>query len=130
MSNKDIDEFIYALENRSFARSILSWQHFSPQYPYITDLDGRILVDFIGKVETIKTDFEYVCSQLNIRADLPHHNRNNHSDFLTHFNDRMYEIIYKLYKMDFLLFDYDLESSIWTPKHVTALSTWKHQNIC
>ena len=111
-SFKDIGGFIYALENRSFARSILSWQHFSPQYPYITDLDGRILVDFIGKVETIDADFEYVCSQLNVRTTLPHQNQSNHKDFRTYFNDRMYEIIYNLYKMDFVMFDYDIESSI------------------
>lgn len=108
---KDIEEFVDALENRTFARSILSWQHFSPQYSYVTDLDGRILVDFVGKVETIEVDFQYICSQLNIRTALPHHNRSNHEDFRTYFDNRRYEIIYDLYKMDFLLFDYDIESS-------------------
>ena len=110
-SFKDIHEFVYALENRSFATSILSWQHFTPQYAYVTDLKGRILVDFIGKVETIDIDFQYVCSQLDVRTALPHHNRSNHKNFRTYFNDRMYEIIYNLYKIDFRLFDYDPESS-------------------
>ena len=129
-SFNDIDEFVYALENKTFATSILSWQHFSPQYPYVTDLNGRILVDFIGKVETIEADFQYVCSQLNVRAALAHHNRSHHKNFRAYFNDRMYEIIYNLYKMDFLLFDYDIESSTRPPKDVTPLSIWKRPNIC
>jgi hypothetical protein len=106
-----LDEFVYALQDKSFAMSILAWQHFSPQYPYVTDPYGRILVDFIGKVETIDTDFRYVCSQLNVRTALPHHNRSHHNDFRTYFNDRMTEIIHQLYKTDFLLFDYDMAPS-------------------
>ena len=107
----DLETFVDALQDESFATPILAWQHFSPQYPYVTDPSGRILVDFIGKVETIETDFQFVCSRLNVRATLAHHNQSNHKDFRTYFNDRMYEIVYNLYKMDFTLFDYDREST-------------------
>ncbi|MEO1188976.1 MAG: sulfotransferase family 2 domain-containing protein, partial [Pseudomonadota bacterium] len=50
------DEFVAALGNRSV---LLAWHHFRPQHEFVQIAEKRPL-DFIGKVETIASDFDLV----------------------------------------------------------------------
>ncbi|WP_136810830.1 sulfotransferase family 2 domain-containing protein [Desulfosediminicola flagellatus] len=50
--------------------------HVIPQYDFLHDENGNLLVDFIGRFENIQDDFTYVCDQLNIKLKiLPHRNK-------------------------------------------------------
>lgn len=49
-----------------------------PQYEFLYDNDGKILVDFVGKFENLQTDFNKICSSINIiETKLPHINKSN-----------------------------------------------------
>ncbi len=49
-----------------------------PQYEYLYDHNGNILVDFVGKFENLQTDFNHVCNNINIpETKLPHINSSN-----------------------------------------------------
>ena len=49
---------------------------FRSQYDYLYDEDGRLLVDFVGKLEKIREDIETVKEKAEIpRASLPHVNK-------------------------------------------------------
>ena len=52
--------------------------HIIPQYDYLHDQAGNLLVDFVGKVESIDFDFPKICRILGIHSNkLPHNNRSS-----------------------------------------------------
>jgi len=51
------------------------YRHVMPQYEMLHDTDGRLLVDFVGRFETLQQDFDQVCGKLGISdSRLPHRN--------------------------------------------------------
>ena len=49
--------------------------HILPQYDFLFDDSGKLLVNHLGKFETLKKDFEEVCRRIGIsRVTLPHLN--------------------------------------------------------
>ena len=36
------------------------------QYKYVTDENNKIILDFIGKIENIKSDIEFIFKQINL----------------------------------------------------------------
>ena len=51
------------------------------QYPFVTDQQGRLLVNFVGRFENLAEDFAAVCQRLGIHASLPYTNPSNHRDY-------------------------------------------------
>ncbi len=45
---------------------------FMPQVKWMSDAEGRILVDFIGRFESLDDDFSEICRRIGRRASLPH----------------------------------------------------------
>jgi hypothetical protein len=49
-----------------------------PQHEFVSDASGNLLVDFIGKLESIQADFDVVCRRLGIaQRPVPHVNRSD-----------------------------------------------------
>lgn len=58
-----------------------AYRHIIPQYNYVYDNKGELLVDYIGKLENFQKDFDVICSNLNIaNTTLPHINSTSKSD--------------------------------------------------
>ena len=54
------------------------YRHVMPQYDMLHDTGGRLLVDFVGRFESLETDFGRVCRKLGTRgASLRHRNRSD-----------------------------------------------------
>jgi hypothetical protein len=54
------------------------YRHVMPQYDMLHNQQGDLLVDFVGRFETLQTDFDQVCEQLGIpNSLLPHRNRSD-----------------------------------------------------
>ena len=54
------------------------YRHVMPQYDMLHAPDGRLLVDFVGRFESLQTDFDTVCARLGIEdSSLPHRNPSN-----------------------------------------------------
>jgi hypothetical protein len=52
-----------------------TYRHIVPQYHYIYDDNGGCLVDFVGRFESLKSDFNRVCESLGLgECELPHVN--------------------------------------------------------
>ncbi|MBK8807395.1 MAG: sulfotransferase family 2 domain-containing protein [Bacteroidales bacterium] len=104
----DFESFFYHV----FLPKALYKNHFFfyPQYYFICDNKDRIIVDYIGKVESINNDFIYIKEILNLSdKTLMHLNKSNESDYKTHYNQEMINIVAKLYKKDIELFDYSFK---------------------
>ena len=51
------------------------YRHVMPQYDMLHDAEGRLLVDFVGRFESLQSDFDRVCERLGIdESRLPHRN--------------------------------------------------------
>ena len=72
----------------------------------ITDKNGRLLVDFVGRYENLNKDFQYVCDILNIKAELPHLNKSVHKNYKTYYNKTSIDMIAKHFGQDIDLFAY------------------------
>lgn len=52
-----------------------TYRHIMPQYDFLYDDFGNLLVDFVGKFENLQKDFDLVCTRLGIQNTLlPHVN--------------------------------------------------------
>ncbi len=76
------------------------------QYEMLTDADGKILLDFIGRYENLKQDFSHVCQILNIEAPLPQLNRTVHRDYRTYYTEKTKNRVADYFRKDIELFGY------------------------
>jgi hypothetical protein len=87
-----------------------------PQATWLVDDKEGLIVDYVGKVENLKNDFNAIAKKLQLA---PHpigvHNRSrsrNREAYLNRHSD--YEFLYHHFRRDFELFDYD-PSPIYPP---------------
>lgn len=85
--------------------------HFSRQYQLIYDKKGKYLVDFVGKIENIKEEYEPIRKRFDL-LPLSHEHRvasltgKNWMDYYTPFTAWL---VYRKYKKDFVAFGYEEE---------------------
>ncbi len=77
------------------------------QSAQIGDGQGKILVDFIGRFENMKTDFENICVSLSIDARLPHKNRSRHAPYQEYYNARTSQMVKEAFAEDIARFNYE-----------------------
>lgn len=79
------------------------------QKDIITDYDGKLIVDFVGRYETLLQDFQYICQVLNIDASTPHLNSSNHRDYRSYYNGKTRRIVEEYFQEDIELFGYTFD---------------------
>jgi len=77
-----------------------------PMIEWIRDDDRNILVDYIGKFESLTTDWENVKLALNISNNLPHIKRSNHLNYRTYYTKELKKLVDQAYKEDIEFFNY------------------------
>ena len=93
------DEFVLkGLEKEE----IMNWVHFKPQYTFVCDENDNIVMDFIGKMENLKADFNTVCKHLNIESELQKLNMSSTKN--NEFSEEVKAMIKLKYQKDFNLF--------------------------
>lgn len=73
----------------------------------LTDGDGKLLVDFVGRYESLAQDFAQLCDRLQIDAKLPHVNRSAHRDYRGYYNAKSRQLVAEYFRADIELFHYD-----------------------
>lgn len=54
------------------------YRHVMPQYDMLHDAQGKLMVDFVGRFESLQQDFDQICGRLGIaESALPHRNRSD-----------------------------------------------------
>ena len=98
------DEFIIAVANipDDFAN-----KHFRSQYTFICDMQGELLVDYIGRLESFNDDFQYVAHQIGLNYESKKHKpalkRRHYKDY---YNKDTWDQVAQRYQQDIELLGY------------------------
>lgn len=83
------------------------WQD---QLARLTDEDGGLIVDFVGRYETLQQDFDTVCDRIGVlRSELPKLNITSHDHFSVYYDSKLFDVVAKTFKRDIEYFCYRLE---------------------
>jgi hypothetical protein len=103
-----------------------------PQYLFL-EIDGQLVMDFIGRFENLNSDFKYVCNKLMQPYKLEHVNRSADQyigdiklDYREYYTKELRDMVGDIYARDIELFGYKFEeapinrSSLLCPKQVSG----------
>jgi len=96
---EDFSEYLYD-EQKRMRRS---------QHATLSNAKGKLCMDFIGKFENLAEDFQKVCGNLNIKAQLPHLNATKHRDYRDYYTPSTREFVTKHWKKDIESFEYSFD---------------------
>jgi len=86
--------------------------HFRSQYTLITDEEGRLIPDFIGKFENLNQDYKKVCEIMGIEnpPKLSHINKTKKKkNYKEYYDKETKKLVQERYKKDFEMFKYPLK---------------------
>jgi hypothetical protein len=115
---KDKKDPRHALANRLGFEKFVSW--FSKQsastYPvlagqksYLVGARGKLMVDFVGRLESFTSDFLAVCRRLNLSEKLPVTNVTKHKHYSLYYTTRSKDLVYTMFRQDVEYFKYGFE---------------------
>jgi hypothetical protein len=99
--DKFLEDYPYPSQNHN-----LVW-HTLPQLTHIQDLDGNMLVDFVGRFENLNNDLKTICESINVEyTPLPHKNKSTHKPYQEYYNQRTQDLVACIYKEEIEMFNY------------------------
>jgi hypothetical protein len=102
--NGDFLRFVDDLER------LIAHQHFRPQSHWVCNDNGQLLVDFVGRFESMETDFGHVAERLGLaRTNLPELNSSVHAAYTTYYDFARRDRVASLYEEDIVRFGYDFD---------------------
>ncbi|MCK4473133.1 MAG: sulfotransferase family 2 domain-containing protein [Anaerolineae bacterium] len=89
-------------------RAHQSDRKFLQQKDYCFDSDGKLLMNFMGRYETLENDFMTICDLIKVGPiRLPRLNASEHGSYRNYYNQRTRHMIYDLYRQDIELLQYE-----------------------
>jgi hypothetical protein len=83
---------------------------FQPQHTLVTDRQGRLLADVVGRVEEMQTSYDEICARMGVSsAVLDRVNSSEHGAFRDYYDAELVEGVATFYKRDLELFGYAFE---------------------
>ena len=83
---------------------------FMPQFSWLSDEHGRLLVDFLGRYETLNNDFQRLCELLGVAANLPRSKSTSGIDFRNAYDADSYKCIEQRFAIDLAALDYNSQA--------------------
>jgi hypothetical protein len=88
--------------DKPFARGATKWQK-----DMLTDEAGQLIVDFVGRYETLAQDFAAICETLGLSASLPRLNESRQNrDYQAYYHARTRSLVEEHFADDIALFGY------------------------
>ncbi|GEQ96458.1 hypothetical protein JCM17844_00950 [Iodidimonas gelatinilytica] len=82
--------------------------HTAPIWPDITDENGALLLDFVGRIENFEEDYLKICEHIGIpQKDLPKKNSQGGADYRKYYNKKSRKLVEKYYWDDINELGYD-----------------------
>lgn len=84
---------------------------FQPQHAFVTDAEGRLLADAIGRVEEMQASYDGLCRRLGLAsAPLEKVNASRHGDYRAYYDRTLIDGVADLYRRDLDLFGYRFDA--------------------
>ena len=81
---------------------------FQPQHSFLTEADGRLAADFVGRVEQMQDDYDAICKRIGISSTpLARANASRRRDYREYYDQALIDGVTKLYSRDLELFGYE-----------------------
>jgi hypothetical protein len=91
---------------------------FKLQSDFLLNLNkDKLLVDYVGRLETIEEDFNWLCQKLNLNASLPHQNQSQHKKYLELYDEESKQLVENAFQKDIQLLGYTFDSYDKKPVH-------------
>jgi hypothetical protein len=82
--------------------------HLKPQSVWVCDDEGNLLVDYIGRFESLQEDLDRISEEIGIPfKPLAHTNGSSHKHYQDYYTEETKAIVAEAYKKDIELFNYD-----------------------
>jgi hypothetical protein len=107
------DEFVRSCTGRQWMGNCYYSFAFN-QLRYLTDRNGELLVDFVGRFENFAQDLSYAFDRLGLEAaqlEIPHENRSAHGHYSEMYTPETREIVRKRFRRDIEFFGYEFEKA-------------------
>jgi hypothetical protein len=89
----------------------LSWRdehrHLKPQWRFLRDRKGEMLVDYVGRFESLQDDLEKIEQHLGCSLRLPRPPAATIADYRSHYDCEMKRTINRVYQDDLEHFGYE-----------------------
>ena len=83
----------------------------TPQVRLLTDSDGAIALDYVGRYEELQNSYDEICDRIGIaRTELGRKNPSEHKAYTEYYDDELAELVGKFYEGDLKTFSYAFES--------------------
>ena len=99
----DFEDFVLNGLNEKIINSLT---HFIPQTDFICNKKDDILVDFVGKFESIDSDTIILSDKIGVEIKLNHLNKNTKNFYLEIYTKEMLSIVHNIYNRDFIILGY------------------------
>ena len=104
------EEFVLRLEEPGYASMVKQYDHFRDQVEWLIDPgSGGLIMDFIGRFETLDRDFDHVRKTLGIDVALPHRRKSSGKSYRKDYSREMVRIVHSLYLRDVELLGYEFD---------------------
>jgi len=107
------ENFVIPSDFKEFV-SINLINHTAEDGIWFSDQTSQVIdCDFIGRFETLQSDFDIVCKKLGItRKSLPMKNRTSHKHYSEYYDEETVEIVARKYRADIIRFGYKFEKPV------------------
>ena len=101
-----------ALGNTRFQQRILA----RPQYRLLTDDNGTLMMDYVGRYESLQESFDEICRHIGLApSKLARKNASRHRSYECYYDATLKQAVAGYYRKDFELFGYDTEKIVTGP---------------
>jgi len=100
--------FVLFVQEAFKTDEIFNQPHIRPQHLWITDNNGKLVTDFIGKFENLQIDFDYVLKKnWRFKKKLGFQKRGKHPHYKELYTPETSDIVAEVFKKDIELFKYE-----------------------
>jgi hypothetical protein len=108
-ANGDPD-IAYIIASLDFTNYVRARPYFASEgglLPYITDREGNLLVDFVGRLERIDEDFAEICRRIGVEAQLGRFNDAPRAHYREFYTPETRDMIAREFAREIEMFGYE-----------------------
>jgi chondroitin 4-sulfotransferase 11 len=109
-NSSNFEEFVYNCTDEVEVRKGVHRSFAYNQLDYVTNEDGNLLVDFIGRLENFDDGVRHVFNRIGVEVEIvPHRNRSRHTHYSAFYTSETEEVVRERFKRDIEYFGYEFE---------------------